>query len=31
LFHKGTPKLIVRNIGSTADESYAVGNLASPR
>jgi hypothetical protein len=31
LFHQGTPKLIVRNAGSTADESYAVGNLASPR
>jgi len=31
LFHQGTPKLIVRNVGSTADESYAVGNLASPR
>jgi hypothetical protein len=29
-FHEGSPKLIIRSVGSTADESFGVVNLAPP-
>ena len=29
-FHEGSPRLIVRSVGSTADESFGVVNLAPP-
>jgi hypothetical protein len=29
-FHGGSPKLILRKVSSTSDESFAVVNLASP-
>ena len=29
-FHEGAPKLIIRSVGSTADESFGVVNLAPP-
>ena len=29
-FHEGSPRLIIRSVGSTADESFGVVNLAAP-
>jgi WD40 repeat protein len=29
-FHGGSPKLILRKVGSTSDESFAIANLAPP-
>jgi hypothetical protein len=29
-FHEGSPKLIIRSVGSTADKSFGVVNLAPP-
>jgi hypothetical protein len=29
-FHEGAPKLIIRSVGSTADKSFGVANLAPP-
>jgi hypothetical protein len=29
-FHEGSPRLIVRSVGSTADESFGVVNFAPP-
>jgi hypothetical protein len=30
-FHEGAPRLIMKRVGSTPDESFAVVNLAPPR